>query len=450
MDKQKSRRRDIVIAVVVIAFFGILWAAIHMFLNPFGSGTGEFHSYRGPVLPMTSLNGAEGVEVQRNVDFDFSPYEKPKDYSNLGKGAAGITDTYVLTNITGETKKLELVYGFQGQFIDHPEEFPTITVDGIAIQPELYTSVDTETLLWNANNYTQYAQLLEENDFLNVALRRSEELSIPITAYHFTELTYDDSEIAVCPMLTLRFSLDENTSVWTMITDEFGTEDDGRQRLMFRVDRGEAWVFTLGGMLIDPEAGGNKDYNISENTATDGVTYQLEIYETTLDEVIEQFAEVYDFWGIVGQHTYPNSGYMTPELLADGAIKRIHMTGCLQPSNQIRIIESIFYDVVTEPRMMYWIFPVELDKGETVAIEASFIQEPSLDISGSKEYREGYELATKLGSDLTFTELTSSLSNTESVELGAQNFGFNLEKGITEVTLDLQEERYYLEVWVKD
>ena len=124
--------------------------------------------------------------------------------------------------------------------------------------------------------------------------------------------------------------------------------------------------------------------------------------------------------------------------------------GYLEASERIRMIEGLFYEVVTEPRIMYLVFPVELKAGQSITVEASYIQEPSLDISGPKHYREGYELATKLGSDLHFTDLTSSLSNTDIIELGEQNFGFDLEKGITDITLDLQVDCYYLEVRIKN
>lgn len=449
MKNQKPKKRISSTGIILIVMLIGMRLIFRMLINPFGAGSGEFNGYRGPVLPMTSLNGAEGVDVQRNVDFDFSPYQNPKDYSNLGKGAAGITDTYVLTNTTGENQTIELVYGFQGQFIDHPEEFPTMTVDGMEIQPTLYPSVDTEELVWNANNFERYSLVLNENDFLEIAIEKSEELDIPVTAYHFTELSYDGDEVAGFPMLTLRFTLDENTTIGTMFADEFGTEEDERQRIMFRVDRDEAWVFTIGGTLVDPEFGGNKDYNISETSAIDGVNFKLETYETTLTDAIQQFAQDYDFWSIEGQDTYPNAGGLTPELLVDGAVKRIHAMGYLEPSEQVRMIDSLFYEVITEPRMMYLIFPVELEASQSVTVEASYIQEPSLDISGPKHYREGYELATKLGSDLHFTELSSSLSNTDPIELGEQNFGFDLERDITEVILDLQIERYYLEVKIK-
>ena len=449
MENKKSKLRNIIISILVFALVAAIWAVLQMLLNPFGSGSGDFQSYRGPVLPMTSLNGAEGVDVDRNVDFDFAPYRDSNDYSTLGKGAAGITDTYILTNTTGETKTLELVYGFQGQFIDHPEAFPSITVDGVMIQPELYPSVDTEELVWNAHNFDRYSQVLEENDFLSTSLQPSEELDIPVIAYHFTDLAYEGDEVAGFPMLTLRFSLDENTTVWTMIVDEFSTEQNGKQRMMFRIDRGEAWVFTVGGTLIDPEFGGNKDYNVTDSSAIDNISYKLETYETPLNDVIQHFAQSYDFWAIEGQDTYPNAGGLTPELLVDGTIKRIHSMGQQNSSEKIMLIDSLFHKVVTEPRMMYLVFPVELESGQSATVEATYIQEPSLDISGPKHYREGYELATKLGSDLHFANLSSSLSNTALIELGKQNFGFDLEKGITEVILDLQVDRYYLEVKIK-
>ena len=435
------------LAYLLLLFLGAF--ILGLFMNTDGSGSGEFNSYRGPVLPMTSLNGAEGVDVKRNVDFDFSPYQDATDYSTLAKGATGITDTYILTNTTGETRTLELVYAFQGQFIDYPEEFPTITVDGVAIQPKLYASIDSEELVWNAHNFERYSQVLTENDFLAIAFQQTEELDIPVTAYHFTDLAYEGSDVAAFPMLTVQFSLDENTIVWESGRVASDTLDDGRIQMMFRVDRGEAWVFTAGGTLIDPEFGGNKDYNITDTSAIDGVTFHLETYETTLSEAIRGLAKDYDFWSIEGLDTYPNAGGLTPELLMDGTVKKIHAKDYMKVSDQLIDIDGMFYDVVTDSRMMYLVFPVEMTAGQSITVEATYIQEPSLDISGPKHYREGYELATKLGSDLHFTELTSSLSNTDPIELGDQNFGFDLEKGITAVRLDLHIERYYLEVRIK-
>ena len=449
--EKKPKKRITSTGILLIVFLVGGWLVLGLILNTDGSGTGEFGSYRGPVLPMTSLNGAEGVEVRRNVDFDFTPYQSPKDYSNLGRGAAGITDTYLLTNTTDEIRTLELVYGFQGSFIDHPEEFPSITVDGENVQPKLYPGVDTENLVWYAHSFEKYRDILQEHDFLAAAMAEPELAELPVRAYHFTGLAYSGGETVSYPMLTVTYSRDGYESLWTDWFDVVSTDDkNGTQTLFFRVDRGEAWIFTVGGELRDLSLGGNKGYNVNEDSALADVEYELETFDTTLNAMLFQFAQEYDFWAIGDNDYYPNPGLVTPELLLDGAIKRMETPDWVGNTENVHTINSLFDQVVTESRMMYLVFPVELEPGQRITVEASYIQEPSYDISGPRHYREGYDLATKLGSDLNFTHLTSSLSNTEPIELGKQNFEFDLEQGITKVTLDPAVERYYLEVRIME
>lgn len=448
MSKQTTEKRSIASWIGFLLLLPIFTLLLGSLFNTEGFGSKDFNSYTGPVLPMTSLNGAEGVEVTRAVDFDFSPYSGGKSYTHRAKGAAEITDTYILSNATRETRQLHLVYAFQGSFVDEPEEFPTITVDGAEIQPKLYPSVDPEEKLYHTTSFEARKQKLLKTDYLGIAMDQPEALDIPATAYHFTDLAYNDEKMATYPMLTLCFSLDENTDLWCMSYASAPTKEDGKHMLMFRVDEGEAWLFTTGGSLQDLETGGNTGYNLGKDTATDGVTYKLETFETTLYDAIWRMAEEYDHWAIEGQETDPNPGCVTPEILAEGAIKRSIADGHADFS-AFKYISGLFYEVITERRMMYLVFPVTLEVGQSITVEASYVQEPSSDSGGPKEYREGFDLATKLGSDLNFTYLSSSLSHTDPIELGEQNFGFDLENGITEVTLDLNVERYYLEIKVK-
>lgn len=445
-EKKSGMGASGIIALVILIGVYMIFT---LFLNTDGSGSGDFNHYAGPVLPMTSLNGAEGVEVQRNVNFDFSPYEKPGDYATLSKGAAGITDTYILTNTTGENRTLELVYGFQGQFIDYAEEFPTITVNGETIPAALYPSVDPESLVWNANHFEKYSEVLRENDFMTIALSAPEIPEQTVTAYHFTDLAYHGDLVAAYPMLTVTFSTAEDTVLWTNMVDSIGTDDEtGRHHLMFRVDRGEAWIFAVGGTLNDLEFGGNRDYNIDDKSAIE-VEYRMEVFETDFASVLTRFAREYNFWEIEGNTYYPNPGFVTPEILVNGTIKQMGEKDWVENAHNVRTFSGHFHKIITDHRMMYLVFPVEIPAGQTVTVEASYVQEPSYDISGPKKYREGYEMATKLGSDLNFTDLGASLSNTARIEIGKQNFGFDLEQGITDVILDLNVERYYLEVHLK-
>ena len=59
---------------------------------------------------------------------------------------------------------------------------------------------------------------------------------------------------------------------------------------------------------------------------------------------------------------------------------------------------------------------------------------------------QGYDMVTALGSNLDFTAQTAALVNTEGGDIDRQNFGVDLESGVTEVALDSEAEHYYLEV----
>lgn len=443
----EKRKRISATGIGLILFLVGGYLLMTMFMDTNGSGRGEFNTYAGPVLPMTSLGGAEGVEVSRTVDFDFSPYEtiETGKYSNLGKGGAKITDAYTLTNTNPEAVSTTLVYGFQGQFIDEPEEFPVITVDGEVIEPELKPTVDPDGKLWHAYSYEVYKEALAEEDFRAIALAEPEMPAIQMTAYHFTDLAYHGDTVAAYPMLKVDFRVDEETVVWTNRADVLST-DDGERFLMFLVERGEAWIFTVGGELLDIKCSGNRDHNINEKSAID-VEYELEVFETDFATVLTQFAENYNFWAT--EDWYPNAGGLTPEILVDSALKRIARENWLEHTDWYRVIEELFRETVTEHRMMYLLFPVELQPGQTVTVHASYIQDPSYDISGPREYREGYDMATKLGSDLDFTGLGASVSHYEAIEITEQNFGFDLSKGVTEVALSLSVERYYMEITLR-
>ena len=63
---------------------------------------------------------------------------------------------------------------------------------------------------------------------------------------------------------------------------------------------------------------------------------------------------------------------------------------------------------------------------------------------------QGYDFVTRLGSNLAFTEQRAALTNAESIQIQRQNLGFDLEKGVTVVTLEPETEHYYLEIRPKE
>lgn len=438
--------------ILLILAGTIVWLGLGMVLNTDGGGSGEYSSYYGPVLPLTATSGGEALEVQRHVDYDFSTYE---NYTpNIwGDGEAIVTDTYRLTN-PGDTEiTARLVYPYEGRFCDERKYTPTITVEGQEIKGQLLASVDEGQEILRAREFEEYQQRMTACDFYTEALQEPPEADIPVKVYHFTDITYH-GEAYPYVFLTLEFSIPEGVGVWVNHFDVLHSETmEGPHEIWFRDDLDErdgAYLFTVGGDIEDLTFGGNLGHNVTETSALTNVTCEYETYETTFDALVWELAQKYDYWAV---HTDdPDPGLMTPELLYREAMKLLGEEADRAydgVSWAVSVVESSFEMVITETRLLYWVFEVTVPAGETVEVEASYHQEANRDVGGPKKARHGYDLATRLGSSLEFTGLSASVSNTAYIEILRQNFGFNLRKNITRVELDLQEERYYLEVTVK-
>lgn len=102
-------------------------------------------------------------------------------------------------------------------------------------------------------------------------------------------------------------------------------------------------------------------------------------------------------------------------------------------------------------RVWYTAAEVTIPAGGSVTVTARTTRPASRDHGyQGPEAVYGYDLATDLGSNLTFTDISAVLVNGEGIRITGQNFGFDLENGITEVTLDPVQPRYYLEVCPRD
>ena len=439
--------------ILLIVAGAAVWLGLGMVLNTDGSGSGEYSSYYGPVLPLTATSGGENLEVQRHVDYDFSTYE---NYTpNIwGDGEAIVTDTYRLTNPGDKDVTARLVYPYEGRFCDERKYTPTITVEGQEIKGQLLASVDEGQEIFRAREFEEYQQRMTGYDFYAEALQEPPKADIPVKVYHFTDITYHGEDYPYI-FLTLEFSIPEGVGVWVNHFDVLHSETmEGPHEIWFQDDLDErdgAYLFTVGGDIEDLTFGGNLGHNVTETSALTNVTYEYETYETTFGELLWELAQKYDYWAVYEDE--PDPGLITPELLYREAMKRIGEEAA-QPydgvSWAVSVVEDAFDSVITETRLLYWVFDLTIPAGGSADVEASFHQEANTDFGGPKKRRHGYELATRLGSELNFTYLSAGISNGEAVEILRQNFGFDLKKNITRVELDPEEERYYLEVAVKE
>lgn len=444
MEKRKGLSAVGILVILALVLVPLL---LNVLIMPGGGQQGNFHFYGGPVLPMTALSGAEQLEVKRNVDFDFADYATERENS-LDTGTARITDTYQLTNPSDTAVTVQLAYGFEGQFIDPKEQFPSITVDGIPAPTAFLASVDPEGGLHGAKSWGAYKKVLTQEDSLSKAVEPVPEEAVPVTAIRFSDVTYREPEYQDVIHYGIQFTWPEDTEIWVQ---DYGmtTRDDktGAYQLYFREDMGDGWMFIRGKLPEDISFVGVSGYNIRENTVLQDVKMQMEVFEADLYDCLWEYAQSYDFWAI--NDGYEDPGILTPELLYQSAVQLVRDPRYRNPSGDIQALSAVLYEAVVNIRMLYEVFSVTIPAGETVTVEAAFTQEPSTDIGGPRKPREGYDMVTTFGSCLNFTEQTASVTNGDDIEILKQNFGFDLPKRITQVALDLNVERYYLEVAAK-
>ena len=112
-------------------------------------------------------------------------------------------------------------------------------------------------------------------------------------------------------------------------------------------------------------------------------------------------------------------------------------------------LDDIIEESVYHNRILYLSFDVTIPAGGSAEVNVEQFKNASFDFdcSGSENAGiDGYDMVSSLGSNITFTGQTASISNYDTIEIVRQNFGFDLAGGITSVDLDMNEPHYYLEI----
>ncbi len=436
-EQKRNHRGPSAGTILVILAFVAVMLAFPMLLNTDGGSSGDSYGvYLAPVLPMTAVSGGENLEVERNVDFDFEPYRDLKRTA-LTVGSVQVTDSYLLTNPTGETVTVQLAYPFLGSPDSEQEQPHVLTVGGEAVESRLYGSVDIHSEVWKADSFPEFADLMEKNDYFAQAAFRTEAPEMAVKVYHVSNIVSSTEDA----YLVQKFSVPQGATVWVSFLDKWGQDAQTRQAdVWYGANRDQDYyLMVVGGDLEQVTYSGNRSINESEDSTIEAPSFQLEVYESTFRETMLHFAEKYEPY-----EPLPES--VTPEFLYWDILQR----KALNQHDSMLQVAAVYFDwAVSNGRMLYWVFDVEIPAGKTLEVTASFQSEAHHDIGGAKKPREGYDMATRLGSDLNFTAQSASIQNGDLVNIIRQNFGFDWEKGITQVQLDLNIERYYLEVAVE-
>lgn len=478
-------------ACLCFTVWGVYSAVRFGFNDGMGSSSGEnrggegiaYMSYAGPVFPLSTLNSGNTLMAERNVNYDFSPYQTfMKSYEKDGEAypyesyasQSIVTDSYALTNPGQEEQTVTLIYPFAASLSDNLNILPKVTVSGETVETMLHigpysggfegaysVGADmTETLnLAELDSWEKY-QALFNTDYQARAFDAFPELTQPAVVYEISGMYGERSEEATAPTLNMEFTIDyEKTTILTFGFN--GTASDRTTGYCARslfippkgsIDYGEsAYLIVVGDDIGEYTLGAYVNGACEEKMENAGGTVTR--YETTLGEIFAMVAKRYlDQYKSVNYSEDANIlSTITEDTFIGLAAELMCDYGMLSDTPAMRYDTGMLdVDMLSESmylgRVMYLAFDVCIPAGGSVEVVVEMMKEASRDFIGEGKDRNGYDMVTGLGSFLVFTGQTASVSNTENIEILQQNFGFDLENGITKVELDLAQEHYYLEV----
>lgn len=441
-----------------------------------GEQPGEtvFMHYGGPVFPLTAAEPSTGLTAERQVTWDFAPGSyadgEPRQWG------AEVTDAYYLTNSAGRDITVTALYPFSGSFSELARLRPRVTLDGAEAETALYagtysggfqstygaSSPDTMNLD-TLDSWTEYKALLEDGSYLAQALGDGPVLDIPVTVYEFSDFTAPHEEYQAATQ-AVSFTIDENaTRILTYGFNGCESREDGFRRYSYfvpdgmRRETGTKLLAVLGEDISDYTLQGYENGGCDRGTEIGGVSCTVIRRETTLDALLDRLCAVYRDWYGEGRtadqenafDTVPFSMYRraVAELLTHyGPLGSVSMD-----RYQDGRLDDILSETLSHDRVLYLAFPVTVPAGGGVSVSLRLWKSPSYDFqcSGSENVDlQGYDLVTRLGSNLEFTSQKAVLVNADpaALTLVRQNFGFDLENGIDTITLDPAQEHYYMEL----
>lgn len=465
-------------------------------------GASVFMSYAGPVFPLTLGEENAAIEAERNVTLDFEPWapvwisnrekadsrtwlteaerQEVLDFYNEHYPEGGqyksstdilVTDAYMLTNTSAEEQTLTVRYPFVSGLDNLEENRPTLTADGTELEATLRVGSYAGGFegVWGANDpegtanlayphsWTDYQTLLSDGSYLENTLGPGPDVTgVPVVVYKLTDPygPEQDEEAGITnPTLRVTFNLDyDKTNILTygfhgasydreagVMIQDFSIPQPGEPNYGTK----EFYLLVLGedveNMTIQGYANGSLE---ADAPRLEGCGATVERYESDLDTMLRQLLPL--IWEEAGQEGADFEMYyrafleqlLSYGVLSDEPVER-YDTGWL---------ENIEGGMV---RMCWLESEVTVPAGGTVRLTASMTKAGSYDFdcTGTDNVGVyGYDLVTRLGSNLACSAQTATLEDRGQIEIVRQNFGFDLEQGITTVPLDPAEDHYYLEV----
>lgn len=432
-------------------------------------------AYAGPVMPLTLREEAPELSASRKLTLDFAPYtpETGADGSDADtQRVIDVTDAYTLTNESEHDVTITAVYPFVSEVREIGKNSPAICANGEAVQAEVRigsfaggfapaASPGQENSAERMNlrapeDWENYAAILKSGDDLVSAFEELPALDETVYVYTLTPVG-ESMESPATVAMTCDYD-PARTKLLTANFNGFGYDEKMQlaQYSFFVSQKGTHYLAALGEDIAGYTVQGYEDGGCDPNEKLDGLSAIVEREEMTLEAFLRLVIEdVLEAYSIYGQGMEYVRGSEPLPLYYRAAVEFLLNYGALSDDPVERYamwygsLDMMLGDAWVVDRVCYAAFEVTVPAGESVTVTAQLTKEHSYNFYGSgygRENMDGYDFLTGAASKLRFSEQTAELLTHGCVEVTEQNFGFDPENGITEVTIDPDAEHLYLNV----
>ena len=406
-----------------------------------------YHYYFGPVLPLAVSGDAAGLSAERQITYDLS-----RSQASVRGGKAAITDYYKLKNSGGQAKTIRLAYPLACTIDDLASANPVLLINGSPVEFEplagpAFKSADNDQLYLTVAKSMSEFSAIAAADYLAKTTAAFSEPDDVVTVYTISNLTLP-AGIEDPVQVGIEFTfVDGKTIVFNQGFSGSSFDSDINRRLLVASPselKDYCKLVVLGQPLSEYTLKGFT--NGSLDTEIPGITGTVNVSTTSLAEYLLSLLE--DFSEDTGSQKYSQLTYralcqiLTSDPLNNSLLARYADYGD---------VWSLLGDVQRANRVIYMMADVTIPADGSLDVSCSFQKNGSHDFRAIKAAdvgNYGYELATRLGSALPFDQLKARVNLPDTLEITRQNMGFDIARGITEVTLDLAIDRYYIEVRV--
>ena len=444
-----------------------------------------FTRYEGPIFPLYSMEPVSDITVERNIDFGFSPYvdktqtdtvvmngvEQTFSYE-IHESMSRVTDSYRLVNTTDEDKQITLLYPFVGKLADAYQKVPAISVNGKTVEAELkigpfsgtFTGageqppVKTTFNISDVKDWEGYKKLIESG-YIAMTMDELPELDRKVIVYELKDRYAEDYSGA--PYLNISFKADTGkTTIMTYRFNGYSLKSSGERSYggfipkEYNADYGKsAYMIVLGEDIGDYTL---KAYtNGGCYTELEGAGCTIVRYESTLDEILGRLYKEYadEYIGYSSEKS-DDSKYIFNSISDEynlGLLAELMESYGLisdAPVNRYSdgSFEMIAQDALVMNRLMCRSFTVDIPANGEVTVSMQMKKQASINLMNDNTMIDGYDMVTSLGSNLEIKSTKVSLSDTETVDIPEQDFGFDIVNGKTSVDISTENDHYSMKV----